>query len=124
MLGRKRQFGIGVLLFLTACIAGYLTAYNFGLDELRAMRDKAVSVRTYDVSDLVTQTNGSAAIESHLANLKALIESTTNGDWDRGQFTVELFPANRSLVIKQTGAVHGKIRELLDDVRDLNNNRK
>ncbi len=46
MLGRRKQFGIGVLLFLTACIAGYLTAYTFGLDELRAMRDRTVSVRS------------------------------------------------------------------------------
>lgn len=124
MLGRKRQFGIGVLLFLTACIAGYLTAYNFGLDELRAMRDNAVSVRTYDVSDLVTTPTGSTPVETHLANLKTLIESTTNGDWDRGQFTVQVFPANKSLVINQTGAVHVKIRELLDDVRELTHSRR
>ena len=124
MLGRKKQFGIGFLLFLTACIAGYLTAYNFGLDELRAMRDRAVTVRTYDVSDLVPPTTGSATVETHLANLKSLIESTTNGDWDRGPFTVQVFPAKKSLVINQTGAVHGKIRELLDDVRDMTHNRR
>lgn len=124
MLGRRKQFGIGVLLFLTACIAGYLTAYNFGLDELRAMRDRTVSVRTYDVSDIVTPTSGAGTVETSLANLKSLIVSTTNGDWDRGKFTVQPYPGNKSLVIEQTGAVHGKIRELLADVRDLTSSRR
>lgn len=119
MLGRKKQFGIGALLLLTACIAGYLTAYKFGLDELQAMRDRAVTVRTYDVSDLVTPTSSLATVETDLSSLKSLIESTTNGDWDRGQFTVQTFPGNESLVIEQTGEVHGKISELLDDVRAL-----
>ena len=124
MLGRRKQFGIGVLLFMTACIAGYLTAYNFGLDELRAMRDRAVSVRTYNVSDIVTPPTGAATVETNLANLKSLIEATTNGEWDRGQFTIQVFAGNKSLVIEQTGAVHGKIRELLADVRDLTHNRR
>ncbi len=96
MLGRRKQFGIGVLLFLTACIAGYLTAYNFGLDELRAMRDRTVSVRTYDVSDIVTPTSGAGTVETNLANLKSLIVSTTNGDWDRGSL-----PYNPTLEINR-----------------------
>ena len=119
MLGRRTQFGIGFLFFVTACVAGYLAAYRFGIDEIRAARSKAISARTYDVSDLVTPAAGATIVEKDLANLRQLIEATVDGDWDRRDFSVDPFASTRSFVITQTGESHAKIQELLEGVRAM-----
>lgn len=116
---RKRvmQFGTGTLLLLTACVAGYFSAYRFGYEEIMSARARAISTRTYDVSDLLSDNDALAAQE--LVQIEQLIEGTTAGIWLAESHSMLPYPANRSLVIRQSGSGHSKIQKLLADLRSL-----
>ena len=113
---RKMQFGIGTVLILTACMAGYLSAYRFGIDELMAANQQKISTRSYDVSDFLSGVSSKA--EAELVELQRLILATAGADtWHQGTLGIQPYHANRSLVITQTGAVHDKVQQLLADLR-------
>ena len=112
---RGIQFGIGSVLALTACVAGYFSAYRFGIDELIATNQKKISVRNYEVSDLLS--GNTARAETDLTAVQRFIEATTAGEWIVDSLTIQPYPANQSLVITQTGSGHAKIQKLLADLR-------
>lgn len=114
---RKMQFGISAILMLMVCVAGYLSAYRFGTDERIAKnRQQEVSVRNYDVSDLVSGKD--AAVEVDLAQLQQLILATTGSDlWTPNSLGIQPYSAAKSFVITQTGAGHDKVQKLLGDLR-------
>ena len=114
---RKIHFGISAILILMACVAGYLSAYRFGTDERIATNQlQKVSVRNYNVSDLVSGSH--AAVEDDLAELQRLILATTGSDlWTSDSLGIQPYSAAQSLVITQTRAGHDKIQKLLGDLR-------
>jgi hypothetical protein len=112
---RRIQFGISTVVVLTACVAGYLSAYRFATDEQIATNQQKISVRNYDVSDLLS--GNRARSETDLAELQRLIEATTAGEWSVDSLTIQPYLANQSLVITQTGSGHTKIQKLIADLR-------
>lgn len=113
----KFRFGIGFLFFITSCVAGYLAAYNFGIDEIRQRLDRRISTRTYDLRDLISPI-GTKSVQTDLATLRDLIVFSSGTEWTSSKFKVIPFPSNGSLIVTQTGRDHRKLQILLDQLRD------
>ncbi|MCO6045971.1 hypothetical protein NG895_18890 [Aeoliella sp. ICT_H6.2] len=116
------RFGIGTLLFLMACTAGYLTGFRFGVEEKQEqVRQQTVSTRIYDVGDLVSLDPDAQVSLADFDSLVDLIVSTVASDsWvENGGPAGEIrpFPKNKSLVVSASGAVHDDLSDLLSQLR-------
>lgn len=116
------RFGIGTLLFLMACTAGYLTGFRFGVEEKQEqVRQQTVSTRIYDVGDLVSLDPDAQVSLADFDSLVDLIVSTVASDsWvENGGPSGEIrpFPKNKSLVVSASGAVHEELSDLLAQLR-------
>lgn len=88
-----------------------------------------ITVRTYNVADLVTpipgftrESTSRQTAQADFAPLTELIRSTVEPDsWDRlgGAGAIEPYEANLSLVISQTVGAHDEIADLLEQLRRL-----
>lgn len=119
-LGRLR-FGVGTLLFLMACTAGYLTGFRWGVSEkqLQVRRD-TIATTVYSVGDLLSQNK-----EQFLADFDSLIDlisSTVSSHvWienggDIGE--IRPLPSTKSLVVTCDLETHDQLAELLQQLRD------
>jgi hypothetical protein len=124
MATRRRwwSFGVGTLLFLMACVAGYLSGFRLGADEKRTQaRKQAFYSAVYDVGDLVSLDPNATVGASDFDELIELIISTVASEtWvENGGPEAEIrpFPTNKSLVVSNTGAVHEQIADLLAQLR-------
>jgi hypothetical protein len=116
------RFSVALLLFLTACFAGYLGGYKYGMSAA-AMDIDAVtfSSRTYDIGDLIRPLDappGWIASEGDFDELVQLIKSTIASEhWESGDAKIHRFPANTSLVVFSPGSVHRELDQLLIQLR-------
>lgn len=118
----RLRFGVGFLLLLPLWVAGYLSGIRYRssqMQHMQAMLDGAITSRTYDVADIV-----SPDYES-LKNLCSLIEATIDGKWEfRNDVSLGFSSVDRTLSVTQTGAVHARIEDLLQQVRARSLNSK
>lgn len=101
-----------------SCGAGYISSYKWGIEEQqKKKRDAAITTRSYDVRAFVTS-GGPQSERTHLERLCTLIKQTIEPDsWDSREFSITPFPANKSLVIVQTGQEHDRIQRLFRDLQ-------
>lgn len=116
------RFGIGTLLFLMSCVAGYLTGFRFGTDEKQQqVRRQTITTSVYAVGDLVSLDPDAQVVLADFDSLVDLIVSTVASDtWlENGGPSGDIrpFPSNKSLVITASGAVHDELSELLEQLR-------
>ncbi|WP_425395364.1 hypothetical protein [Aeoliella sp.] len=112
------RFGIGTLLFLTACLAGYFAGYQLGAEaKLEAIRQQEVCSIVYDVSDLVVMESDGELVATDFDPLLDAIYGTIASDsWvvnGGPDAYIQPHPSTQSLVISQKPAVHNQIRDLL-----------
>ena len=107
---RKVQFGIGSLLFAMLWVAGYFHGLKRG-DQARA--NAVFSVRAYSVADLT---------EEQLDAIATLVRNTiAPHSWANrgGQASLEIIPANRSIVVRQVGSEHQEIEKLIETLASM-----
>ncbi|TWU00667.1 hypothetical protein Pla108_16190 [Botrimarina colliarenosi] len=116
------RFGLATLLFLTACVAGYLGGYDYGMR--RALEDQgplAVSMRVYWVGDLIQPIDHAAerdVLDRDFDELVDLITSTVySNEWKSDDAFLRRIPADESLVITSRNRCHSEIAELLKQLR-------
>ena len=91
------------------------------LKQLRELNDKAITNVRYDVSELIGGATNEQA-DSELKQLCSLIVETIEpNSWKEGEFRIGIAPytGNSSIVVRQTGACHAAIRDLLKQLREL-----
>lgn len=122
MKSRKWQFGLWGILFMMACIAGFLAGYRYGGD----VRDQQVATSTitvvnYDVRELLDG-DSPKPIAAQLSQICDLVVDTIEPDsWHRNDRDIVPYPRNGSLVIRQSESCHEEIRGLLEQLRRLKN---
>ncbi|WP_425395363.1 hypothetical protein [Aeoliella sp.] len=116
------RFGIGTLLFLTACVAGYFTGYRYGVEEKQQqIRRTTVVTTTYNVGDLLSFDKDASVASADFDSLIDLIVSTVNSEkWvENGGPVNEIrpFPGHKSLVITCDLETHDQTADLLEQLR-------
>ena len=113
---RKVQFGIGSLLFAMLWVAGYFHGLKRG-DQARA--NAVFSVRVYSVADLMVENQRSAEQLDAIATL--VRDTIAPYSWANhgGQASLEIIPANRSIVVRQVGSKHQEIEKLIETLASM-----
>ena len=113
---RKVQFGIGSLLFAMLLVAGYFHGLKRG-DQARA--NETFSVRVYNVADLMVENEPSGEQLDAIATL--VRDTIAPHSWANrgGQASLEIIPANRSIVVRQVGSEHQEIEKLIETLASM-----
>jgi serine/threonine protein kinase len=95
-----------------------VTISRRGHEIIKVTRDGDAKVVSYNVSDVLDKDSG-MSIENQMKTLVDLIHITIEpGSWKEHAFSIVPYPQNKSLVIRQNDATHGKIAELFDQLRE------
>ena len=123
---RYWRFSIAALLFVTMCVAGALTGYRLGWEAgyaggQKRKKSEELVTKVYEVKDIVLPANSGAATPS--PNFDSLIDTLTSTvameSWVDvgGPGTLKVMPESVSLVVHQTGEVHERIQDVLEQLR-------
>lgn len=118
------RFGVGTLLLLTSCVAGYLSGNKLGSEERKERLAAKLSMRSYNVSDLIsrdTAVSASAQLESMCS---LIIKSVGKGTWDDKGINITPFAANSTIVVTQRAKEHDEILDFFTTMRQLNATQK
>ena len=114
------QFGLGAMLFATLCIAGYFAGYRYGGET----KDKQIAASTvfvvnYDVREFL-EDKRARPIDTQLSQICELLVKTIEPDsWQSDERDIMPYPANSSIVVRQTGSCHAAIAKLFEQMRTL-----
>ena len=116
----KWQFGLGAILFATFCVAGFFSGYRCGGEaKSRQLAASTVSVVNYDVREFLDSKN-SQPIDAQLNQIcKLVVETVDPSSWQGDGRDIVPFPANSSIVVRQTGSCHAAIADLFEQLRRL-----
>lgn len=122
MKSRKWQFGLWAILFMMACIAGFLAGYRYGGDvKDQQVAASSITVVNYDVREFL-DSKRPESVDAQLSEIRDLVVETIEPDsWQMNDRDIVPYPNNGSIVIRQSGSCHEEIRELLEQLRRLKN---
>ena len=118
----KWQFGLGAMLFATLCIAGYFAGYRYGGEvKDKQIAASTISVVNYDVREFLDD-KSPRPIDAQLSQIcELLVETIEPGSWQSDERDIMPYPANSSIVVRQTGSCHAAITNLFEQMRTLKN---
>jgi hypothetical protein len=111
------QFGLGTLLFLTLCVAGYFGGYRAGYDDGAAdYTGKHVSTQQYGIADLVDVHPKQEDVDFVVRSIE---ETIGRGAWSKfgGFSTIRFNPETLALDITTTEAIHRETNGFLTALR-------
>lgn len=118
----KWQFGLGAMLFAIFCIAGYFAGYRYGGETRdRQISASTISLVNYDVREFLDG-KSPQTIDAQLSQIcDLLIETIEPDSWQSDERAIIPYPANSSIVVRQTGSCHAAIANLFEQLRTLKN---
>jgi hypothetical protein len=116
---RWLQFGIGTLLFVTLCMAGFLGGYQHGFHSGHEAKSRTVAYnKAYYVADII----GGLPSGNAAASLTDYIEaSIAPGSWQTngGPGALSYYETNKTIVVSNIQDVHDQIADTLHQIRLL-----
>jgi len=114
------QFGIGTLLFVTLCVAGFFAGYRRGFYSGQEAKSRdAIYAKAYDVKDIIsaspTASTAGATLTSYLEATIMPRSWAANG----GPGALSYYETNHTIVISNNQEVHDQIADTLKQVRLL-----
>jgi hypothetical protein len=115
---RWLQFGIGTLLFMTLCVAGFFAGYRRGFYSGQEAKSRTrVYAKAYYVKDIIdTSPTASTAAPSLMSYIEASIGPrswNTNG----GPGALSYYENNMTIVASNTQDIHDQIADTLKQIR-------
>jgi hypothetical protein len=129
MRGRQRwlQFGIGTLLFVMLCVAGFFAGYRRGFDSGNEEKERARMAqarstpyaKAYYIGDILSASTDSGTMEQILPSYiqAAVIPQSWNGAGGPG--ALSFYANNKSLVVSNIQDVHDQLADTLEQIRRM-----
>jgi hypothetical protein len=113
------QFGMGTLLFITFCVAGYFGGYRRGFDHGQEAKNRVqCAAKAYYIRDIIAASSGTNTADALSDYIQAAI---IPGSWQAngGPGSISYSDTHTTIVVYNIQDVHDQLADALVQIRRL-----